>query len=215
MTKNSKANDDSVVLLHGIGRSYRSMQPLEKFLQAHGYRTLNLDYPSTRHSPEDIVCQIQPLIEEFSISTKGKVHFIGYSMGGLLVHRLMQRYRPPHLGHVVMLGPPHQGSEVAEKLKNFWLFKKLYGPAGQALGLQVPSPEPVDYPLGVIAGDRPLDLFSSWLIGKPNDGKVSVESTKINGMTDHITLKTDHTFMLISRQLWAHTLHFLQNGRFA
>src|SRR5436190_751136 len=82
-----------------------------------------------------------------------------------------------------MLAPPNRGSELAERLRSNCLYRLATGPAGQQLGTRDSSlPRqlgPVDFGLGIIAGDRSLNpLFSSWIPG-PDDGKVSVRSTTL------------------------------------
>ena len=49
---------------------------------------------------------------------------------------------------------------------------------------------PVDYPVGIIAGNRSIDPISSVFLPKPHDGRVSVENTKLDGMADHIVIGT-------------------------
>ncbi len=144
-------------------------------------------------------------------------------MGGLVIRAYLKRHRPSRLGRVVMLGTPNQGSEIADMLKNFAPYRWLYGPAGQQLITEQTSVRdlfiPVDYDLGIIAGNRPFDLFCSWVIGrgktdKANDGKVSVASTRLDGMSDHIVLPTNHTVMPADAAVMRQAVHFLHNGRF-
>ena len=110
---------DGVVLLHGIFRTYRSMEKFAAFLKQNHFKILNIDYPSTRHSIESLATLIHPEIAAFAQSISGKVHFVGYSMGGLLIRAYLHRYRPANLGRVVMVGTPNQGSEVADLLRYF------------------------------------------------------------------------------------------------
>jgi pimeloyl-ACP methyl ester carboxylesterase len=215
---NKSASDDGVVLLHGIVRGRRSMQGLARFLAARGHRTLNLDYPSTRRPIEAIAVQIHPEIVPFARSVPGKLHFVGHSMGGLVIRAYLHRYRPPNLGCVVMLGTPNQGSEVADILKNRWAYRKFFGPAGQQLVTELTATDAlfgrIDYRLGVIAGSRSIDPISSLIIGDPNDGRVSIERTKIVGMTDHVVVAVSHAFLPASKQVHRLVLEFLCQGRF-
>jgi triacylglycerol esterase/lipase EstA (alpha/beta hydrolase family) len=195
------------------------MQRLANYLSEEGYRTLNLDYPSTRQSIEELAEHIQPPIAAFASSLPGKVHFVGHSMGGLLIRAQLHRYRLQNLGRVVMLGTPNQGSEVADAIQNWWTYKKLFGPAGQQLVTGLTTSDQlfgqIDYALGVIAGSRSIDPVSSRIIGDPNDGRVSIERTKIPGMTGHIVVAASHAFLPAKRQVHRLVLAFLRHGRFA
>ena len=205
-----------VVLLHGMLRTKRSMSSVEKILQKQGYATLNITYPSSKLSIEQIVEFIHEIISVHKAYKK--IHFIGYSLGGLVIRAYLHKHKLSNLGKVVMVGTPNQGSESADKFKHMWLFKKLIGPAGQQLGTDQDKFKhifgKVYYELGVIAGSAAIDPINYMIIPKPNDGKVSVESTKIKGMTDHIVIKTNHTFMIRSTRVLKQILSFLQRSKF-
>jgi hypothetical protein len=117
-----------------------------------------------------------------------------------------------------MLGPPNKGSELVDLLADLPGFKTVNGPAGMQLGtkdLSVPnSLGPVDFSLGVVAGTQTINLILSSFLPKPNDGKVSVESTKVEGMTDHIELPATHPFMMWNPDVIEQVLFFLKHGRF-
>lgn len=215
---NPNENKDGVVLLHGILRSHLSMAGLESQLRKRGYRTLNLNYPSSRFNIEALADRLHPKIDRFAKSLEGKVHFVTHSMGGLVTRTYIARHRPANLGRVVMQGPPNQGSEVTDFWKNIWLYKTLYGPAGQQLGTCDNGPsawgDVADYELGIIAGNRTVDFFHSSLIKGKDDGKVSVESTRMEGMTDHIILPVTHSLMMYKKPVIHQTLYFLEHGQF-
>ena len=214
----SAQDKERVVILHGIARTYRCMRSLAEFLEANGYKTLNVGYPSTRYPLKTLIDHVSQKVAGFNNDPQRKIHFVGYSMGGLLARGVINRNRPSNLGRVVQLASPNQGSEVADFWKNNFLFKWIFGPAGQELGAKEKSFEnivgPVDYELGVVAGNRTLDPISSALIKGPNDGKVSVEKTKVSGLADHIVIPATHTFIIYNRQAWDQTLHFLKYGKF-
>lgn len=210
---------DGIVLLHGIARRSGSLATLEHALDADGYRTLNLDYPARDQCIEDIVAGLHEPIARFCGALDGRLHFVTHSMGGLVARAYITRYRPEHLGHVVMLAPPNEGSEIADLLRNNALYRAFFGPAGAELVTARPDAlcrvlGPVDYPLGVIAGDRSLYPISSLLLPRPNDGRVSVERTQVAGMADHITIHSTHPLIMRNRAAIAQTLHFLKHGLF-
>jgi pimeloyl-ACP methyl ester carboxylesterase len=190
-----------VVLLHGIARTARSLHRLERSLQQAGFATLNLDYASRKKPLEMLAEDIHAEICAFADACSGPVHFVTHSMGGLLARVYLARHRPARLGRVVMLGTPNGGSEVADFLKSFPLYRAFYGPAGQQLTTKsdaaLTSLPPVDYPVGVVAGTRTLDPIAWYFIlPRPNDGRVSVESSKLDCMADHVTIKAPHNLLV-------------------
>ena len=147
-----------------------------------------------------------------------KIDFVTHSLGGILVRSYLARHALPKLGRVVMLGPPNQGSEVVDKLGSFWWFKKINGPAGNELGTDTNSTPnqlgPANFCVGVIAGDRSINWINSLLIPGSDDGKVSVERTKLAGMADHIVIHATHPFLMRNRTAIRQTIQFLRAGRF-
>jgi len=207
-----------VVLLHGIARTSRSLRKVERALQVCGFATLNLDYASRRKPLEALAADIHPQIADFA-STRTQVHFVAHSMGGLLTRVYVAHHRPAALGRVVMLGTPNGGSEVADLLKRLAIFRAFYGPAGLQLTTvqdaaltSLPLP---DYAVGIIAGVSAIDpIASRFILPRPNDGRVSVQSSKLAGMTDHATVKTSHTGLVRHRVAIDQTIAFLREGRF-
>ncbi len=222
--------NDRVVLLHGIARTSRSMHKLAQQLQTQGCEVLNIDYPSRKHTIPELVDIVAKQVELFNAGNLSrlqerqqantKIHFIGHSMGNLIIRGILSHYRPNNLGRIVMLAPPNHGSEVADFFKNFWLYQKIYGPAGQQLITNLPDLRDyfteVDYSPGVIASDFGIDPVCSWfLLPGKDDGKVTVASTKIQGMADHIVICATHSFMPSNKIAIEQTLYFLHNGNFS
>lgn len=210
---------EGVILLHGLCRSSSSMKPMERFLKAEGYTVLNVDYASRIHSVKDLAAKVIPeALHDPCFYDSVRIHFVTHSLGGILVRSYFSSHQPGKLGRVVMLGPPNQGSEVVDQLKSWWLFKALNGPAGSELGTDLHSSPnslgPVNFDLGVIAGDRSINWINSLWIQGPDDGKVSVEKTKVMGMKAHRVIHTTHPFMMKNRAAFNETLAFLKNGTF-
>lgn len=210
---------DGVILLHGLCRSSASMAAMEKYLSDQGFTVLNVDYPSRVQSVEGLAESIvQNAIRDDRFKNSPRIHFVTHSMGGILVRSYLSKNSPAKLGRVVMLAPPNQGSEVVDRLKHWWLFKRLNGPAGAELGTDPQSTPnslgPVHFELGVIAGDRSINwINSTWLQG-PNDGKVSVEKTKVQGMKAHRVVHSTHPFIMKNKSVMSATASFLKNGNF-
>ena len=208
-----------VILLHGISRTSSSLRRMQTAIEASGFVTLNLDYPSRRKALEPLADDLHKAIEGFADGLKGSIHFVGHSMGGLLARVYIAKYRPERLGRVVMLGTPNGGSEVADRLKHFFLYRAYFGPAGQQLGTRRDattraSLPPVDYPVGIIAGTRSIDPVTWAMLPKPHDGRVSVENTALDGMTDHLVIGSSHPWLVRSPAAIDQTIAFLRQGRF-
>jgi pimeloyl-ACP methyl ester carboxylesterase len=216
----TKSAQGGVVLLHGIARTSRSVRKLQRAIEASGFATLNLGYDSRRKSLASLAEDIHPAVARFANGIEGPIHFVGHSMGGLLVRVYLAKYRPERLGRVVMLGTPNGGSEIADRLRGFALYRAYFGPAGQQLiTRRDPATEmllpAVSYPVGVIAGNRSIDPVSSaFLLPRPNDGRVSVANTKLDGMADHIVVGASHPWLLRNASVIRQTIAFLLDGRF-
>ncbi len=213
------ATQDGVVLLHGISRTARSFRKMQTAIEGEGYATLNLGYASRRKALEALAEDIHPAIERFAESIEGSVHFVCHSMGGLLARVYLAKYRPQHLGRVVMLGTPNGGSEIADRLKNFLPYRAFFGPAGQQLGTQRDADidallARVDYPVGIIAGNRSIYPITSVMLPKPHDGRVSVENTRLDGMADHIVIGASHPWLVRNGEAIEQTIAFLKGGQF-
>lgn len=192
---------------------------MQAAIEAAGFATVNLGYASRRKALEVLAEDIHPAIERFTDGVEGSVHFVCHSMGGLLARVYLTGHRPKRLGRVVMLGTPNSGSEIADHLKNSIAYRAFFGPAGQQLVTQRNAATsamlpPVDYPVGIIAGNRSIYPAASAFLPKPHDGRVSVANTRLDGMTDHIVIRTSHPWLVRNGEAIEQTIAFLKDGRF-
>lgn len=213
-----QAEREAVVLLHGLGRSTSAMRYLQHRLEKAGYEVFNIGYPSTSLPPDDLLELLRDEVRS-CCAKKKKVHFVGHSLGGILIRALLEEQQDVKLGRVVLLGVPNQGAELADWLSDNYLFKKLAGPTGQQLGTGetawpggLPAP---DYELGVIAGTRSINPVGSWILAGPDDGFVSVESTKVKGMKDFMLTASGHVLMRYSDEVADAVIRFLKTGNFS
>ncbi len=212
----AEPNQETVVLLHGLARTSRSMAKMEKSLVADGYNVINVDYPSRSATIEKLSEQVFQGLEK-KLPDLGKVHFVTHSMGGILLREYLEKQAATQwLGNVVMLAPPSRGSEVTDKLGGIKLYQWINGPAGNQLGtqghpLRLKVPE---FELGIIAGDRSINPILSMLIPGPDDGKVSLARVKPAAYTDYLELHVTHACMMRNPKVIEQTKHFLKHGHF-
>lgn len=216
LSVNSYAQD-CVILLHGLSKSDRDMSKLAASLEKAHFYPVNFDYQSREHSIETLAENvIRSAIRR--CEGKEKIHFVTHSMGGILVRYYLSQNSIENLGRIVMLGPPNKGSEAVDAYRRVPGFKMIGGPAGLQLGtgkLSVPKMiGAANFEVGIIAGTRSINLILSSILPGKDDGKVTVESTHLSGMSDHIALPVTHPFMMKNKKVIAQVIHFLQTGKF-
>lgn len=215
----TKATPDAetVVLVHGLGRTSRSLFYLETRLEREGFRVVPFDYPSTTHPLEQLVDSLRTAVGDCCGANPNGVHFVTHSMGGILVRSLLAG-DSAYAGRVVMLSPPNQGSEIIDAFSPSPLLSSLVGPAGIALGTDSTSAPrrlgPVHFSLGIVAGDRSLTRVGSWLIPGPDDGLVGVEQTRVEGLSDFLVVPTSHTMIMNRPETADAVIDFLVRGHF-
>lgn len=218
---NSFANDEAshVILLHGLARTDASFKKMENSLIEDGYTTCNISYPSTKHPVETLVDKfVLPEIKRCLKENYKKVNFVTHSMGGIIVRYLETQELPFEINRVVMLSPPNKGSEVVDTLGGLWLFRVINGPAGLQLSTSSESlPNTLGkagFELGIITGNKTINLILSTMIEGDNDGKVSVESAKLEGMKDFLVIEATHPFIMKNKIAIEQTKYFLKNAKF-
>ncbi|MEP6810679.1 MAG: alpha/beta fold hydrolase [Chthoniobacterales bacterium] len=208
---------ECVFVVHGLARGNRSMAKLSMRLSRAGYAVVKVDYPSTKGSFRDMVFALARAVDLHGTSC-GKVHFVGYSLGALVVRGYLEEASLPRLGRVVLIAPPNHGSQIADALSRFREFGKLMGPVATQLGTapedipgQLESPR---YRLGIIAGDRSINPLGWLFIPGKHDGTVSVASARLDGMSDFLLVHRTHPFIMNAPEVAKATIRFLRSGSF-
>jgi len=207
---------DVVYLLHGLGRSTFSMRVLASRLEDSGFFVYNIGYPSINKTPEEILENISQQIDASLPKTNQTVHFVGHSLGGLLIRAYLEKTNVRNLGNVVLMGTPNKGTTLVDNYRDSWWMQML-GPAALALSTDENSfPNSIGkpyYPVGIIAGVYGKNDNEDILPGE-DDGLVPLKSTKIDGMTDFIAIETSHYMMRYNQEVADQTIMFLRHGRF-
>jgi pimeloyl-ACP methyl ester carboxylesterase len=191
-----------VVLVHGMGRTPLSMRPLSRAIERGGFRVLNFGYSSYGPSIKQIGRKLARRLETvLQAQPAARVHFVGHSLGNIIVRWLIAHARPPALGRVVMLAPPNRGARVADRFSPYlrWLLAPLPELVTQG-GLCEALAPPRGVEVGILAGRF--------------DRKVRVEETHLEGASAHAVVPAGHTFIMLRADVQSLVLRFLREGRF-
>lgn len=200
---------ETVILIHGMGRSRLSMSLLGARLRRAGFRTLNVPYSQATATLNEVSAEVR---RRAGRTGGGRYHLVGHSLGAVVIRDGFREGYPPGLGRVVMLAPPNSPPHLAAKLGSFGPYRRLCGDSGRRLadpafyaGLPVP---PVEF--AVLAGDRGTRLNSA----EPNDGVVTVAETRLEGMKAFKVLRRTHTFLMNAPETAPLVASFLRTGSF-
>ena len=216
-----------VIVLHGLIRTNGSMATMAKFLNEQGgYSTINFQYASTRKSVGDHAVALRSIIDNLGPEVT-EIYFVGHSLGNLVVRRYLsdttnqqtQAQGDSRIKRIVMIGPPNQGSRMAQLLKKSYLFKKIAGVSGAELSqtwdqlapsLAIPKAE-----FGIIAGGQASEKnLSNFVLKGPDDFTVSLEEAKLAGASDLLVRPLLHSTMMSKPVSLKATLSFFENGYF-
>ncbi|NIM01837.1 MAG: alpha/beta hydrolase [Acidobacteria bacterium] len=199
--------EQKVLLLHGMGRTRGSLRNAARRLEALGWHTRRVGYPS-------LTRPIERLAEHVAEKIRGetaRLHFVTHSLGGLVLRRLLHSHRPVNLGRVVMLAPPNRGSRLARRLSRVGRVV----PAVRQLALSEEELArllgPIDFELLVVAGTRGVGPLR-WLDTTASDGIVTVDETFAGRFGDTFVVRRGHTFIMNSPEVLARIDQFLREG---
>jgi len=203
----------SVILVHGLWMNGMEMSLLRYRLNRFGYRPWSFRYSSTRLDLTEIATRLNTFVEQIPAQT---IHFVGHSLGGLVVLKLFEVFPRQRPGRIVALGTPYHGSETARRFMRFPGSQHLIGHSiVQLLNGDVPAWSG-ERDLGVIAGTLNFGLGRlTGAVSHSGDGTIRLEETRVPEASDFITLRVSHMGLVVSRRVATETYHFLEHGRFS
>jgi pimeloyl-ACP methyl ester carboxylesterase len=204
-----------VVYVHGLWLPGEESLVLRHRLAAEFGLTLQaFRYSAASTTMSEITARLDELVRELAAPA---VHFVGHSLGGIVIHRFFEHFPAQPPGAVVFLGTPCVASRAAERAGRFAPIAHLMGQSvAEELMKSHERRWATARPLGVIAGSQPLGLGQLLAdFDEENDGTVAVSETRMPGATDHIVLPVSHLTMLLSARVAHETGAFLTQGRFS
>lgn len=203
----------TVILLHGLWMGEFELAGLKRRLQGFGFDCRTFGYPSVAGTMADHVAGLRQLVQRTSAQT---LHFVGHSLGGIVVLKVLEQTDDLPPGRAVLLGSPLQGCTAARGFARLPLARALLG---HAVAEDVMECGPRVWSgrrdVGVIAGAVGLGLGRLFAdLSADHDGSVLVEETRLPGAADHIVLPVSHTGMVFSSAVAVQTAHFLEHGTF-
>lgn len=208
-----------VILLHGLARTSSSMNAMQAALMDAGFTVAKIDYPS-RNEPIETLAgpAIEKGLSQCRSQTNGKIHVVTHSMGGILFRQYASVNGVNSFARTVMLAPPNKGSEAVDALRDVPGFQWLNGPAGMQLGTDENSVPlrlgPATSDVAVIAGTFSINVVLSTYLPDPDDGKVSVESTRLASMCAHLQVDVSHPFIMKDAGVIEEVISYLNTGKF-
>jgi pimeloyl-ACP methyl ester carboxylesterase len=194
-----------VVLVPGLWMPSAIMAPLAARLARAGFRPHRFAY-SGRRSLEGAMERLARFSSE--------AHFVGHSLGGVLILDMLGRHREVPAGRVVLIGAPVNGCLTGQRFGRWRAGRWLLGASAvrwQDCAARWQRPEP----LGVIAGTRPFGLGRALgTLPGENDGVVRVDETTVQGMAERVLVREGHSLLAVSSRVSGLVERFLRAGRF-
>lgn len=192
-----------VVLIHGMGRTARSMEPMRAALDSAGFDVINIGYSSYCCGIAELGAAVRRELDARRLPTHTRVDFVGHSLGSILIRWMLTQPDPPAgVGRVVMLAPPNQGSHEADRYSGMigWLLEPIGELRTDSTATVRRLPPVRDVPIGIIAGRH--------------DGKLRVDETRLPEAKEHVVVDGNHTFLMRRPEVLRLTIAFLRDGTF-
>ena len=204
---------ETVVIVHGLWVHGIIMELMRRRVARGGFRALAYSYPSMRLTLAENAERLERYCRGLAAP---RVHFVGHSLGGLVVLRMLERAAGWMPGRVVLTGTPYGGTFAGRRLARLPGGRAALGRSMQSWLNPMRLPPATACEIGVIAGGVPVGIgrLVAPDLPAPSDGVISVEETRVPGMRDHIVLDINHSGMLVARAVAHQICAFLRDGKF-
>lgn len=183
-----------IIILHGLYMHGLVMQPLSHKLRKLGYQTQVLTYNTVAIDKQRVFEKIDSALDANQTNV-----LVGHSLGGLIIKAYLNDRQPnlKSISHVVAIGSPIRGASIVERMQQLGIGGMLGNSPLHGLNLHDDLWD-FKQKLGCIAGTIPLGARALFGMDQSmlSDGTVTVEETKIEGMTDHILSPSTHTSLI-------------------
>jgi pimeloyl-ACP methyl ester carboxylesterase len=206
----------AVVFVHGLflnGAEFTLLR--RRLVAAHGFEAHRFSYPTVRGSIAATLAQLTRFVAGIDAD---RIHFVGHSLGGVVLCRYFERERCERIGRVVLLGAPVVKSSSARAIARHQWLRRVLGPlvAEELLEPCDPRTWNCERELGVIAGTTPMGLGRFFArFDEPSDGTVALSETKLPGHKAHLAMPVSHMGMLMSGLVARQVANFLEQGQFS
>lgn len=120
--------DNTVILIHGFARTYKSVKFLADSLEDIKANIVSFNYASTRNELSSHAHLLSNFLQ--NINTKKNIYFINVGAGCLLTRKLLadsNNFRNYRIARILDINPMNSGSDLAELLSTSKIMRRILG----------------------------------------------------------------------------------------
>jgi esterase/lipase len=197
---------DYVIVLHSYLHTASSMNYICGYLDQKNFIVINCHYPPRKYSIKYIAnVLLKNLVGKYCTAKNKKIHFIGYSMGAIIIREFLRHNHQLNFGNIILISPPNHGLMLADLLTKIPFLNIILGPALKELTTDKKSfvnklQNKINYKIGC-------------LIAK-YDFLVSEKNAIMDGISDYAIINATHSTILFKKTTFDLIFKYLTKSRF-